>query len=136
MTYKFRHSILSVSLMEGVKISSIYTGRLFITNVLQILQYALVKPDIPWAVWFSLMAVQILSTRIPFLPSQDVLYVTLALEMSDLVRVPEAEIVGILTANLILKKIIGAVSFFLTSLKQSSMEIPSDEEIKEFKTQA
>lgn len=134
--YKFRHSILSVTLGDGLKITSIYTVRLLITNLLQIMQYALVKPDIPWAVWFSLMAVQILSTRIPFLPSQDVLYVNLALEMSDLVRVPEAEIVGILTANLILKKVIGAISFFLTSLKQSSNEFPSEEKIKEFKAEA
>lgn len=134
ITYKFRHYILSVSLMEGIKISSIYTGRLILTNALQIFQYALIKPDIPWAVWFSLMAVQILSTRIPFLPSQDVLYVNLALEMSELVRVPEAEIVGILTANLILKKVIGAVSFFITSARQSSLEIPSEEDVKEYQT--
>lgn len=131
--YKFRRYILSVSLSEGLKISSIYTVRLLMTNVIQILQYALIKPDIPWAVWFSLMAVQILSTRIPFLPSQDVLYVNLALEMSDLVRVPEAEIVGILTANLILKKIIGAVSFILTSMKQSTVDsMPTNRDVLEF----
>ncbi|MDR8391134.1 hypothetical protein NC796_08300 [Aliifodinibius sp. S!AR15-10] len=133
--YKFRHYILSVSLVEGLKISSIYTVRLFITNALQILQYALVKPDIPWAVWFSLMAVQILSTRIPFLPSQDVLYVNLALEMSDLVRVPEQELVGILTANLILQKLIGGISFLLTSARQTTLEtMPDDEDIQEYKT--
>ncbi|MFH5831084.1 hypothetical protein ACG2F4_10505 [Halalkalibaculum sp. DA3122] len=135
MGYKFRSYILSVSLAEGVKISSIYTVRLLITNLLQILQYALVKPDIPWAVWFSLMAVQILSTRIPFLPSQDVLYVNLALEMSDLVRVPEQELVGILTANLILQKLIGGISFLLTSARQSAVEtMPDDEDLQEYKT--
>lgn len=132
IAYKFRRYILSVSLGEGMKIGSIYTGRLLLTNLLQITQYAIVKPDIPWAVWFSLMAVQILSTRIPFLPSQDVLFVSVALEMSDLVRVPETEIVGILTANLILKKVIGAVSFLVTSVRQSSMErIPSHDEVSE-----
>lgn len=135
IAYKFRSYILSVSLAEGTKICSIYTGRLLLTNTLQILQYALVKPDIPWAVWFSLMAVQILSTRIPFLPSQDVLYVNLALEMSDLVRVPEQELVGILTANLILQKLIGGISFLITSARQSAIDtMPDDEDIEEYKT--
>lgn len=119
--FKFRSYILSVSLREALIISSIYTGRLVVTNLFQIVQYKIAEPSVLWTVWFSLMAVQIMSTRIPFLPSRDVLYVSLALEISDMLNVAEAQLVGVLTANLILKKLIGAISFLTTSVMQNKL---------------
>lgn len=121
--YKFRNYILSVSLNDALKISGIYTGRLIFTNLVQVIQYKIAEPAVPWAVWFSLMAVQIMSTRIPFLPSRSVLYVSVAIEMSVVLNVPETQLVGVLTANLILKKLIGAVSFILTSFTQTQLPV-------------
>lgn len=125
--YKFRKYILSVNWKDAITILGIYTGRLILTNILQIVQYKIAEPTVPWAVWFSLMAVQIMSTRIPFLPSQDVLYVSLALEMSVMLDVPETLLVGVLTANLILKKLIGASSFMISSFTQSQIGIDPKE---------
>jgi hypothetical protein len=123
LIYKFRTYILSLSWRAAVIISGIYTGRLILTNGLQIIQYKIAEPAVPWSVWFSLMAVQIMSTRIPFLPSQDVLYVSIALGMSSMLDVPETMLVGVLTANLILKKVIGAGSFMISSFTQSKIGI-------------
>ena len=123
IAYKFRRYILSVSFDEALKIMAIYTGRLILINVVQIVQYKIAEPTVPWGVWFSLMAVQIMSTRIPFLPSRDVLYVNVAIEMSVMLNVPETQLVGVLTANLILKKCVGALSFLATSLTQSQMPV-------------
>lgn len=123
LIYQFRSYILSISLKEAATISAIYTGRLILTNLIQIIQYKIAEPTVPWAVWFSLMAVQIMSTRIPFLPSRDVLYVSVAIEMSVALNVPETQLVGVLTANLMLKKIIGAISFLLSSFTQNQLPI-------------
>lgn len=135
IVYKFRQYIISMSFNEAAKISAIYTGRLIFTNIVLITQYKIAEPTVPWAVWFSLMAVQIMSTRIPFLPSRDVLYVSVALEMSVMLNVPEAQLVGVLTANLVLKKCVGALSFFVTSLTQTQLPVNPQsidpEEIKE-----
>lgn len=121
--FKFRSYILSVNLKDALTISAIYTGRLIFTNLIQIIQYKIAEPSVPWAVWFSLMAAQIMSTRIPFLPSRDVLYVSVALEMSVMLNVPEAQLVGVLTANLILKKLIGAISFITSSITQDQLPV-------------
>lgn len=121
--YKFRSYILSVSLRDAAKIAGIYTGRLILANLIQIIQYKIAEPTVPWAIWFSLMAVQIMSTRIPFLPSRDVLFVSVAIEMSVMLNVPETQLVGVLTANLILKKLIGAVSFIITSFTQKQLPV-------------
>src|SRR5699024_5605293 len=111
------------SLDEALKISGIYTGRLVFTNLVQIIQYKIAEPSVPWTVWFSLMAVQIMSTRIPSLPSRSVLYVSVAIEISVMLNVPETQLVGVLTANLILKKLIGAVSFIVTSFTQTQLPV-------------
>lgn len=136
--YKFRSYILSLSFKEGAKISGIYTGRLILTNLIQIIQYKIAEPAVPWAVWFSLMAVQIMSTRIPFLPSRDVLYVSVAIEMAVVLNVPETQLVGVLTANLILKKLIGAASFIMSSITQTQLPVNpksiDPEEVEEMKT--
>lgn len=121
--YKFRNYILSMSFNDALKISGVYTGRLIFTNLVQVIQYKIAEPSVPWAVWFSLMAVQIMSTRIPFLPSRSVLYVSVAIEMSVMLNVPETQLVGVLTANLILKKLIGAISFIMTSLTQTQLPV-------------
>lgn len=123
IAYKFRSYIISMSFNEAAKISAVYTGRLIFTNLVLISQYKIAEPTVPWAVWFSLMAVQIMSTRIPFLPSRDVLYVNVAIEMSVMLNVPETQLVGVLTANLILKKCVSALSFLATSLTQSQMPV-------------
>src|SRR5690625_894986 len=121
--YQFRNYILTVSLDQALKISGIYTGRLVFTNLVQIIQYKIAEPPVPWTVWFSLMAVQITSTRIPFLSSRCVLYVSVAIEMSVVLNVPETQLVGVLTANLLLKKLIGAVSFIVNSFTQTQLPV-------------
>lgn len=123
IAYRFRSYILSVSLRDAANIAGIYTGRLILTNTIQILQYKIAEPAVPWTVWFTLMAVQIMSTRIPFLPSRDVLYVSVALEMSVVLNVPQTQLVGVLTANLMLTKLIGATSFLISSLTQSQLPV-------------
>ncbi|TYP95022.1 hypothetical protein LX73_0317 [Fodinibius salinus] len=127
IAYKFRTYILSVGLKEALTISGIYTGRLIFINFVQVFQYYIAEPTVPWAVWFTLMAVEIMSTRIPFLPSRDVLFASLALEMATVMNVPEAQITGVITANLILKKLVGASSFLLSSVTQTKLPVNPEE---------
>lgn len=115
LVYYFRSYVFHLDIKNASKIFSIYTSRLLFTNFIQILQWAIIKPEIPITVWFSLMAVQVISSRIPLLPSRDVLFVNIALGISPMVDVAQADLVGILTANLIMKKLISFLSFSLTT---------------------
>ena len=119
LAYRFRSYVFTLNRSNSLKISSIYTVRLIFTNIFQIMQWAVVKPEVPIAVWFSLMAVQIVSSRIPFLPSRDVLFVNIALGISPMVQLPQNELAGILAANLILKKIFSLLSFGFSFLKKN-----------------
>lgn len=114
LIYRFRKSIISMNRADSYKIFSLHAFRIIFINFIQIIQWKIGRPDIAYSVWFTFSAVQILSSRIPFLPSTDALFVNVALEMSNLVEVPKEALVGILTANLILKRIMNVLSYFVS----------------------
>jgi len=130
LIYRFRKAILSLNRYDSMKIFSLHAGRIIFINVIQILQWHVARPDIAIPVWFTFSAVQILASRIPFLPSTDALFVNVALEMSGVVSVPKEALVGILTANLILKRILNVVSYLISKYvgTETDME-PSPEDI-------
>lgn len=130
LVYRFRKAIISLNKSDSLKIFSLHAGRIIFINVIQILQWHVARPDIAIPVWFTFSAVQILASRIPFLPSTDALFVTVALEMSGMVSVPKEALVGILTANLILKRILNVVSYLISRFFAKKNELtPTEEEI-------
>lgn len=133
--YRFRKTLFSMNRSDSLKIFSLHAFRIVVINVLQIIQWKVGRPEIALPVWFTFSAVQILSSRIPFLPSTDALFVSVALEMSDMVAVSKASLVGILTANLILKRIMNVLSFMLSSYlkKKNPVEI-TEEDKQEFES--
>lgn len=133
IVYRFRNAIFSMNRKDSARIFSLHALRIIVINVLQIIQWKVGKPEIAYTVWFTFSAVQILSSRIPFLPSTDALFVNVALGMSDMVSVSRAELVGVLTANLILKRIMNIISYLISSYMQKRNPIViSDEDREEF----
>lgn len=131
LIYRFRKAILSLNRYDSLKIFSLHASRIIFINVIQIWQWHVARPDIAIPVWFTFSAVQILASRIPFLPSTDTLFVNVALEMSGIVSLPKEALVGILTANLILKRILNVVSYLISKYVGTETEIePSKEEIE------
>lgn len=129
LIYRFRKAIISLNKFDSAKIFSLHAGRIIFINVIQILQWHIARPDIAIPVWFTFSAVQILASRIPFLPSTDALFVTVALEMSGAVSVPKEALVGILTANLILKRILNVVSYLISRMVAKNSDlVPAHEE--------
>lgn len=111
--YRFRKSILTTNRADTARIFSLHASRIILINALQILQWKVARPDIALPVWFTFSAVQIIASRIPFLPSTDVLFVNVALEMSTSVTMPKEAIAGILAANLILSRILNVISYLV-----------------------
>lgn len=131
LIYRFRKTILSLNRYDSLKIFSLHASRIIFINVIQIWQWHVARPDIAIPVWFTFSAVQILASRIPFLPSTDTLFVNVALEMSGVVSLPKEALVGILTANLILKRILNVVSYLISKFVGTETQVePSKEDLE------
>ena len=122
LVYRFSKFIFSLGWKDSLKVFGLHSSRIILINVLQILQWEVAKPEISMAVWFTLAVILIVSTRVPFLPSTDVLFVTVALQVSGMLDVPNDLLAGILTANLVMKRILNIVTYFIANLYKQEVD--------------
>jgi len=120
LLFRFRNSILSVDRRTAWKIFLIHELRIFWVYSLEVLQWIIVLPAVPLFVWFTFLSVRIISSRIPFLPNRDLLFISVSIEVAKYVEVSEAEIGGILLTINVLNKIMNLFFFTLFSAKKKS----------------
>ena len=135
LAYYFRKHIISTNKKESMKIFGFHSSRILFINILQIIQYTIARPDIPIEVWFTMVAVQILVSRVPFLPSTDALYVSIAVQMAGPLNVPSQVLGSITGINLLMKRLLNVITFSVANLFKTDIEESPDleEERKEFK---
>ncbi len=124
--YKFRRFIISMPPKKAGSIFAIHSGRLLFIQVIQILQWHIELPHIPLHVWFTFVALQLVMSRIPFLPNQDLLFFGTSMKLTGVLHVPKAEIAALLLANQVIGKIISFALFSMTSFLRERSLIPDN----------
>ncbi len=133
---RFRHFVITMEIAKAYKIFSIQLFRLTLLKGLNILMYVVVLPEVPLHVWFTLLAIEIILTRIPFLPNRDLIFVGLSVALAEGLMVSQTEIAGIMVAKAALGKLLNLGAFGLASLaKKSEVVSEIDQEMKEEKIQ-
>ncbi|MEO0981601.1 MAG: hypothetical protein AAFX03_02990 [Pseudomonadota bacterium] len=97
--YAFRRRVLSIRGPLLNTVAATHALRLNAVLALQVLQWSLVLPDVPLENWLILMAAFMLATRIPFLPSYDLVLLGLGLSLTGVVGAPEAAMAGLFLAG-------------------------------------
>lgn len=120
LTIRFRKSIISVDTKTAWKMFGIHELRIIWVYSLDVLQWFVVIPTVPIFIWFTFLSVKIITTRIPFLPNRELLFISASLEISKYVEVEAAAIAGILLASNILNKILNLVFFTAFSLNKQA----------------
>lgn len=77
--------------------------------------YAAALPGTEMAAWLLFIAMQLVLSRIPFLPNQDLVYLSAALALSPVVGAPEAAVAAMLIAEAGLSQIANATLFVATA---------------------
>jgi hypothetical protein len=130
---KFRHYVISMPLRTAYKIFGVQLLRLLLGQFLNLLMFYIVLPDTPLYIWFTLIAIQIILSRIPFLPSRDFIFAGLSISLAGSMPVSQGAIAGIVITKGVLNKIGGAASFGITNLfKQSNVVAEPQENRDEF----
>ena len=79
--------------------------------------------------WLMFVALQLVLSRIPFVPNQDLLFLTAALHLAPIVDQPEAAIAGMLVAEAGLSQLVNFGLFFATAHHARDGErVPSGED--------
>lgn len=120
--FKTRRYFFSMPPKIAGTIFGIHAFRMVLVNVVQVLQWYVVLPDVSLEVWFTFLSVQLLISRIPFLPSRDLFYIGASLEVSRFVAITPAGIAGLLVAQNVLDKLLNLVLFGLISFRERKDE--------------
>lgn len=116
LTIKFRKSLIFLPKDKIISIFALHNVRLLVAMGLQIIQWWVVMPQVPWINWFTLLTLQIIITRIPFLPSRDLLFLGTGIEISSWMNISQSAIAGMLLASSVISKILNLVFFVAVSL--------------------
>ena len=112
----FRRRILSLETRTLAFVAACHAIRLIVIFALQVGQWAVVLPMVPMTTWLVFLTAQMVMTRIPFLPSQDLMVLGLGVALSSVVDVPAIAVAGMFVAAGALSQIANLVIFGWTSV--------------------
>lgn len=112
---KFRHSFISMPLKTAYTIFGIQTFRLILGQTFNVLMYYVVMPDTPLYIWFTLLSVEIILTRIPFLPNRDLIYTGMSIGIAEGLAVSTSAVAALMVTKSVLNKLANVIAFGIGS---------------------
>lgn len=93
--YRFRKYLFSMPFGMSSKIFAIHSARMVILYAAQILQWYIVLPNVALDIWFTFLSVNIVISRIPFIPSQELVATGTNIEVAKVINAPVAAVSGL-----------------------------------------
>lgn len=110
---QFRRTVFSFPAGVIAWMGGWHAFRFLIGYVLSVAMWSVVLPDVPMTRWALLLALFIVTDRIPVIPSRDLLFVGIGVEFSATLGIPEAALAGLLLTQTVLGKVVNFI-FFLS----------------------
>lgn len=98
LVYRFRSRILFLEREILVRVFVLHFGRFFLTQALQVVQWAAAMPAVPLSAWLHLLAAQIVIAFIPVMPSRNLVFFGAGLELSKSLDIDTTGMAGMLFA--------------------------------------
>lgn len=111
LLWVFRRWIFSLPAGELLAVAGIHLGRFLLINLLTVVQWSLVMPGEPLAVWCTLLTAQNLIGRLPAVMRKDLIFVAAGIELSGGLSVPAAAVAGMLLVGSMLDRVTNALVF-------------------------
>ena len=111
----------------------LHAGRILLAQALQITAWMVVEPEVPVEIWFAFLAVQIMTGRIPLLPSKDLIFVAIGIEMAGTINLDPALIAGLLGMQSVIDKSTNVTAFAIFTTWQRWKGTTTDLDTEGFK---
>ncbi|MFN0023959.1 MAG: hypothetical protein ACKVS5_08665 [Parvularculaceae bacterium] len=111
----FRRKLIQLPRGMTRRIAIINAVRIAVIMGLHALLYASAIPGPPLAAWLMFIALQLVLSRLPFVPNQDIVFLTAAPSLAAVIDAPEAAIAGMLLAEAGLSQIFNLALFAATA---------------------
>ena len=122
----FRNRLIALPAVKMKALMGLHAVRMIVILVLHAAMYAAALPGTPVMAWMMFLALQLVLSRIPFIPNQDLVFLGAALSLSPLVGASEAAVAGMLLAEAGLSQLVNFVLFFATAyLARKAKPLPA-----------
>lgn len=118
---RFRRFVIVMPIKTAVSIFSIHTLRLIILHGVNVWMYYIVIPDTPLFVWFTLLSIEIVLSRIPLIPNRDLIFTGIGISVAGTLEMTAAEVGGILIAKSIAGKVFNLAAFGIGHLVKDNV---------------
>lgn len=121
LAIRFRKTFIALPASMAFALLGLHLGRLLFVQMLQLVQWAVVMPEVPWSAWFTYLALQIVVNQLP-LPAKDLIVVGASTDLSAWLQVSETGVVGMLLVAVVLDKVLNLLSFAYLSWRSTYVE--------------
>lgn len=108
---KYRIYLFSMKRRQAIPVFLIHGGRVGLVTFLQVIQWYVVMPEVAFQVWFTIVALMLFISRIPFLPNKDLIFISASLELGQHIELSSAGLASILIMNNLLDKLLNLIVF-------------------------
>jgi hypothetical protein len=108
---RFRRTVFLLPARVLALLFAVHLARVLVQKTLLVVEWSVALPAIGLKVWIVFLAVQIVTSRIPLLPSRDLIFMAAGIELAGAVAVPKAAIAGLLGVHSVLDKALNLAVF-------------------------
>lgn len=126
LVVQFRRFIFDMPFKIARKIFKIYFVRFVIHHFLIIVQWSVVIPDTAFSVWVIFVTIIIIVNRIPLIPSKDLVFMWMGVELSRTLDMATAAVAGMLLVTSVLNKVTNLILYLFFSYRDQIAEKKQD----------
>lgn len=115
---RFRHAVFSMPARLLAWSGGIHLARVVSVAVIQLVQWSVVIPSVSLNTWLTFLAVQIVVTRLPIVPSRDLIFAGVGIQLTGTLGIPVEPLAAMLLVSSVLDKGFNLLLFTLLSVRE------------------
>lgn len=119
IAFIFRRHFMVLTARTALFVLGVHAARFVIGQLFILAQWHVVMPGIGLNTLVTLLAVQMLINRIPFLPNRDLLFIGIGIELSGVLALPQARLASLLVATSALQQALHLAVILATSARMA-----------------
>lgn len=128
LAIRFGGWALWIGRTTAIEVFGINIARISLVNLVQLLQWSIVLPLVPFETWLMFIAVQMLINQLPFVPNRDLLFLAAGVELTTRMGVDEAALAAMFVAVTLLKQATNYAVLGATTLMRDAEIAPAASE--------
>lgn len=126
MATRARKAVFTLPPRDLAVLAGLHVLRFTLANIFLLLLWEVSVPGLPLRVWATLLVVNVVIDRVPFIPATDLVFVNTALALAAPMGVPPEAITGVLVGKAALDKLLNAALFTLAPLLRPRGTVDAD----------